>query len=123
VEVAHNFTDPGEWDFPHHHDTYRVSVVPDMVMLIVDDYDESGGSGKSKRKSKSKRVATTNVKPMLLGKSERDPVFAACDRALRRTIEHLRPRYIIGVGKFAEGKAREVAGSVLGRVRKKIGYR
>jgi single-strand selective monofunctional uracil DNA glycosylase len=29
-----------------------------------------------------------------------------CDRALRRTIEQLRPRYVIGVGLFAAERAR-----------------
>ena len=39
-------------------------------------------------------------------------MFEACDRALRRTVEYFQPRYIIGVGKFAEKKARQVAGDL-----------
>ena len=39
-------------------------------------------------------------------------MFVACDRALRRTIEYFEPKYVIGVGKFAEAKAREVAGDL-----------
>ncbi len=50
-----------------------------------------------------------NRVPEKLPKAEREPVFAACDRALRRTIEHFQPRFVIGVGKFAEKKARAVA--------------
>lgn len=38
---------------------------------------------------------------------EREPLFALCDRALRESIEHLRPRMVIGVGGFAEARARE----------------
>ena len=53
-----------------------------------------------------------NRVPEKLPKEERAPMFAACDRALRRTIEHFQPRYVIGVGKFAEAKAREVAGDL-----------
>lgn len=50
--------------------------------------------------------------PEKLPKAERAPMFAACDRALRRTVEHFAPRYVIGVGKFAEKKARQIAGDL-----------
>ena len=50
--------------------------------------------------------------PEKLPKSEREPLFAACDRALRRTVERVRPRYVVGVGKFAEKKARDVVGDL-----------
>ncbi len=53
-----------------------------------------------------------NRVPEKLPKAERTPMFAACDRALRRTIEHFAPRYVIGVGKFAEKKARQIAGDL-----------
>ncbi len=53
-----------------------------------------------------------NRVPEKLPKAEREPLFAACDRALRRTIELCRPRYVIGVGKFAEKKARQVVGDL-----------
>ena len=46
--------------------------------------------------------------PEKLPKPEREALFAACDRALLATVEALRPRFVIGVGKFAEGKAREL---------------
>ena len=36
----------------------------------------------------------------------------ACDRALRRTVTHFTPRFVIGVGKFAERKARQVVGDL-----------
>jgi single-strand selective monofunctional uracil DNA glycosylase len=32
--------------------------------------------------------------------------LAACDQALRRTIEYLKPRYVIGVGKFTQDRIR-----------------
>lgn len=50
-----------------------------------------------------------NFIPEKLSKAEREPMFAACDKALRRTIEHFQPRFVVGVGKFAEKKARDVA--------------
>ena len=52
-------------------------IIKNLKSGVKDDYDESGGVGKSKRKSKSKRLVRTEVvKPMQLGKSERDPVMA-----------------------------------------------
>ena len=53
-----------------------------------------------------------NRVPEKLPKEERELVFAACDRALLRTLEHFGPRFVIGVGKFAEKKAEEVAGDL-----------
>ena len=37
---------------------------------------------------------------------ERKTLQAICDHALWRTIEYFRPRYVVGVGKFAEKRAR-----------------
>ncbi len=51
-----------------------------------------------------------NRVPEKLPKAERLPLNAACDRALARTFEHFRPRWVIGIGKFAERKARAVLG-------------
>ena len=51
-----------------------------------------------------------NRVPEKLPKSERDPVFAACDIALRRPVELMQPEYILGVGKFAQKKAKHVVG-------------
>ncbi len=50
--------------------------------------------------------------PEKLAKAERVPMYAACDRALRRTVEHFQPRYVVGVGKFAEKKAKQVVGDL-----------
>jgi single-strand selective monofunctional uracil DNA glycosylase len=47
-----------------------------------------------------------NRTPNQLPKQEKAGLLAACDRALRRTVEHLKPRYVIGVGKFAHDRAR-----------------
>jgi single-strand selective monofunctional uracil DNA glycosylase len=47
-----------------------------------------------------------NRTPNQLRASERRPLLKCCDRALRRTIEQLTPRYVIGVGLFAEDRAR-----------------
>lgn len=48
-----------------------------------------------------------NRTPDRLPIAERTALFAACDRALRRQIEHLRPGYLLAVGRFAEKRARE----------------
>jgi single-strand selective monofunctional uracil DNA glycosylase len=60
-----------------------------------------------------------NRTPDRLPAHERDPLFAACDRALGRTVARLRPRYVVGVGGFAAARAAAAladAGVVLGRI-------
>jgi single-strand selective monofunctional uracil DNA glycosylase len=48
----------------------------------------------------------TNRTPDKIGTKERVPLLNACDAALRRTVEQLKPAYVIGVGAFAETRAR-----------------
>ena len=47
-----------------------------------------------------------NLTPDRLGREEREPLFAACDRALHAMASVLRPRLVIGIGRFAENRAR-----------------
>jgi len=47
-----------------------------------------------------------NVTPDRLPAGEQAALFAACDRALRRSIAALDPRLVVGIGSFAEGRAR-----------------
>jgi single-strand selective monofunctional uracil DNA glycosylase len=47
-----------------------------------------------------------NRTPDKLTVPEARPLFAACDRALRRTIEYLEPAHVVGVGRFAAERAR-----------------
>ena len=47
-----------------------------------------------------------NFVPEKLKTAERDALFAPCDLALRRIVEHLKPLRVIGIGKFAEKRAR-----------------
>ncbi len=47
-----------------------------------------------------------NRTPDKLPARERSPLFAACDRALVDMLRLLQPRVVIGVGGFAEGRAR-----------------
>ncbi|MCU0304510.1 MAG: hypothetical protein MUC56_10685 [Thermoanaerobaculales bacterium] len=51
-----------------------------------------------------------NLTPDRLAAGDREPLFAACDEALRRTVETLEPRLVVGVGGFAEARARAVLG-------------
>jgi single-strand selective monofunctional uracil DNA glycosylase len=46
-----------------------------------------------------------NRTPDKLPTAEREPLLEACDRALRRTVEALEPRLVVGVGAFAEKQA------------------
>jgi single-strand selective monofunctional uracil DNA glycosylase len=55
--------------------------------------------------------------PEKLALAERAPLFEACDRALRERVKLLEPSRVIGVGGFAEKRARRVLNGVpIGRV-------
>jgi len=47
-----------------------------------------------------------NRTPDKLPRSEREALFAHCDLALRRLVEHLTPRHVVGFGEFAAERAR-----------------
>ncbi|MCA8948146.1 MAG: single-stranded DNA-binding protein [Planctomycetes bacterium] len=49
-----------------------------------------------------------NLTPDKLPKARTAPLFALCDRLLRRVVAELRPQLVIGVGAFAEERARKV---------------
>jgi single-strand selective monofunctional uracil DNA glycosylase len=51
-------------------------------------------------------AAGRNITPDKLRATERAALEAVCEAALRRTIEHLSPRFVIGVGAYAESRAR-----------------
>jgi single-strand selective monofunctional uracil DNA glycosylase len=46
-----------------------------------------------------------NLTPDKLPKAEQEPLFAACDGALRDIVATLKPKFVIGVGAFAKGRA------------------
>jgi single-strand selective monofunctional uracil DNA glycosylase len=47
-----------------------------------------------------------NRTPDQIRVAERKPLEEICDHALRRTIDYFKPRYVVGIGKFAEKRAR-----------------
>jgi single-strand selective monofunctional uracil DNA glycosylase len=47
-----------------------------------------------------------NRTPDKLRAAEREPLFAACDEALRDIMDVLQPEWVIGVGAFAETRAK-----------------
>jgi single-strand selective monofunctional uracil DNA glycosylase len=53
-----------------------------------------------------------NRTPDKLPAAERDPLYAACNDHLRRLVKILEPEWVIGVGAFAETRAREVLGDL-----------
>lgn len=62
-----------------------------------------------------------NRTPDRLKAPERQALFAICDEALERTVATLSPRTVVGIGKFAEGRAQEAlagmdAPPALGRI-------
>ena len=56
----------------------------------------------------SGRNRTPDQLPLL----ERQPLFAACDAALRAAVEALEPRALVGVGRFAAERAAAAAGDL-----------
>jgi len=52
-----------------------------------------------------------NVTPDKLSAEERPGLFAVCDDALARTVVALQPRLVVGIGRFAEKRARLALGS------------
>jgi single-strand selective monofunctional uracil DNA glycosylase len=60
-----------------------------------------------------------NRTPDKLPRFEKAPLFEICDKALKRTIEVLKPRFVIGVGGFAAQRAQAALtdmGIALGRI-------
>lgn len=51
-----------------------------------------------------------NRTPDKLPAAEQAALFAACDQALHDVVTHLSPRYVVGVGAFATGRARIALG-------------
>ena len=54
-----------------------------------------------------------NFIPEKLPAEEREPLFEACDDALRKMIDVLEPDMLIGIGTFAEKRARKVLGDAV----------
>jgi single-strand selective monofunctional uracil DNA glycosylase len=52
-----------------------------------------------------------NRTPDKLPAAEREPLFEACDRHLRRLVRVLEPEWVVGIGTFAEARAREALGA------------
>lgn len=60
-----------------------------------------------------------NLTPDKIRRAEAEPLFAICDDFLRRVVDVLQPRMVVGVGAFAEQRARRVlgdAGPAIGRI-------
>lgn len=58
-----------------------------------------------------------NRTPDKLPAAEREPLFAACDQALREMVAALEPRVVVGIGVFAEARARRsLPGVTIGRI-------
>jgi len=51
-----------------------------------------------------------NRTPDQLPAKEREPLYAACNANLRRIVALLAPTWVIGIGRFAEARAREALG-------------
>ncbi len=56
-----------------------------------------------------------NLTPDTLPRSERDPLFAACDDALAEVVAHLRSTLVVGIGRFAARRAGPIAAAANAR--------
>jgi single-strand selective monofunctional uracil DNA glycosylase len=52
-----------------------------------------------------------NRTPDKLPLPERKPLYAHCDEALTRIVDHVKPGMVLGIGKFAEKRAQVVLGN------------
>jgi single-strand selective monofunctional uracil DNA glycosylase len=59
-----------------------------------------------------------NLTPDKLPIKDRSRLLKICDQALRQTVEYFQPRHVIGVGRFAESRAR----AALDGIEVKIGW-
>ena len=57
-----------------------------------------------------------NLTPDKLPKSEQEPLFEACDGALRDIVALLEPKFVIGVGAFAQGRAQRALPAFRGTI-------
>lgn len=57
-----------------------------------------------------------NRTPDKLPAAERDRLFEVCDQALRECVAVLRPQWVLGVGRFAENRARKALGSACPKI-------
>lgn len=57
-----------------------------------------------------------NLTPDKLPKVEQQPLFEACDEALRRIVAELGPELVIGVGAFAQGRAEKALPGFAGSI-------
>ncbi len=58
-----------------------------------------------------------NLVPGKLTQAEAEPLLAACDTALAALVQQLRPRAIVGIGRWAEQRARHCVGDTI-----EVGY-
>jgi single-strand selective monofunctional uracil DNA glycosylase len=61
-------------------------------------------------------AAGRNLTPDKLPAADRAPLLAACDVALRQTVDLLQPAWVLGVGAFAEGRARQALAGATVRI-------
>jgi single-strand selective monofunctional uracil DNA glycosylase len=65
------------------------------------------------------KAGGSNLTPDKLQAADREPLFRACDAHLRRVLEILQPKWLIGIGGFAAGRTQIVAAGLpvqLGRI-------
>ena len=57
-----------------------------------------------------------NLTPDKLAAADRKPLFEACDVALRRVVDVMQPEWVVGIGAFAETRARRALPDCAARI-------
>lgn len=57
-----------------------------------------------------------NITPDKLAKAEREALYACCNEALRASIATLNPEWLVGIGKFAEQRAKDVLSDLVDNI-------
>jgi len=62
-----------------------------------------------------------NLTPDKLKRAETTPLFAACDRTLRKVIAAVEPEWLVGIGAFAETRIRQIFAEEVGAGSVRVG--
>jgi hypothetical protein len=72
-----------------------------------------GGSSHSTTSPTTARWSSSSRRVAKLPAAERDPLYRACDRHLERIVAILEPEWVVGIGRFAQRRARDVLGEAV----------
>ena len=78
--------------------------------MVEDSAKDSSGRISAAWMPSEVPVVISADSPDKLAPAEKERLFAACDQHLERVVEALAPKWVVGIGAFAEGRAEAVLG-------------